>query len=166
MRVGAELRSCGDAVSTAAIWGSDCGLVFLLHNQFAVWIPLHEALSIHFSPDPAKSLSLLFPLHQCDFIFFPPVSLFVWFTITPEKKIQSLILKCYNKPKLKAVQNSLLSFLFCSPLQNFPPLQNYAPNCVSYSTSHSSSSTNCILWQCRDFGSNYISQSVCEGGGM
>lgn len=56
MRVGAGLRSCGDAVSTAAIWGSDSGLVFLLHNQFAVWIPLHITLNIHLSLDPLKSL--------------------------------------------------------------------------------------------------------------
>lgn len=41
MHVGAGLTSYGDALSTAAIWGSDSGLVFLLHNQFAVWIPLH-----------------------------------------------------------------------------------------------------------------------------
>lgn len=55
--MGAGLWSCGDALSTAAIWGSDGGLVFLLHNQFAVWIPLHITLNIHSSLDLAKSLS-------------------------------------------------------------------------------------------------------------
>lgn len=58
MRVGAGLCSCGDALSMAAIWGSDSGLVFLLHNQFAVWIPLHITLNIHSSPDPCFLLLL------------------------------------------------------------------------------------------------------------
>lgn len=73
MCVGAGLRSCGDALSTAAIWGSDSGLVFLLHNQFAVWIPLHTTLTIHSSLDPSKSLFLLY-------IFPIPVSFAFLFT--------------------------------------------------------------------------------------
>lgn len=56
MHVGAGLKSRRDSEHTAAIWGSDRGLVFLLHNQFTVWIPLHITLNIHLSLDPLKSL--------------------------------------------------------------------------------------------------------------
>lgn len=56
MHEGAGLKSRRDSEYTAAIWGSDRGLVFLLHNQFTVWIPLHITLNIHLSLDPLKSL--------------------------------------------------------------------------------------------------------------
>lgn len=68
MHVGAGLWSCGDALSTAEIWSSDSRLVFLLHNQFAVWIPLHITLNMHSSPDPAKSL---FSFTLCQFHVVP-----------------------------------------------------------------------------------------------
>lgn len=65
MQVGARLWSCGDALSVAEIWGSDSRLVFLLHNQCAVWIPLHISLNMYSQLDPAKSLPP-FP-HSTDF---------------------------------------------------------------------------------------------------
>lgn len=55
--------------SIAEIWGSDSRLVFLLHNQFAVWIPFYTTLNMHCSLDPAKTPFLL---HQLYFISFSP----------------------------------------------------------------------------------------------
>lgn len=57
--------------STAEIWGSDSRLVFLLHNQFAVWIPFYTTLNMHCSLDPAKNLSSFPP---------PPIIFHVFFT--------------------------------------------------------------------------------------
>lgn len=84
MHVGAGLWSCGDALSTAEIWSSDSGLVFLLHNQFAVWIPLHITLNMHSSPDPAKSLFFFHPLPISRCPFFSPAHIFVYLTFKPE----------------------------------------------------------------------------------
>lgn len=82
MHVGAGLRSCGDALSTAQICGSDSRLVFLLHNQFAVWIPLHITLNTQSLLDPAKSLfSFLTP---------PIFIIFYWFTALFHLKMSNL----------------------------------------------------------------------------
>lgn len=94
MRVGAGLQSCGNASSTAAIWGSDSGLVFLLHNQFAVWIPLHITLNIHSLLDLVKSCSwfFFFFFHQFHLIclvphFFVGVTFIPWGVRSPVLKI-------------------------------------------------------------------------------
>lgn len=114
MYVGAGLWSCGDAPSTAEIWGSDSRLVFLLHNQFAVWIPLHITLNTHTLLDPAKSLSSFLP---------PPISLHVFFTglhlcFTFKNLKMPNLYHCKQLPH-EAVQNSfLLCLFFYQPLQN------------------------------------------------
>lgn len=76
--MGAGLWSWGDMLSTAEIWGSDSGLVFLLHNQFAVWIPLHITLNIQSTFDPAQSHPpFLSPLANfTSSLFHPLTSLF------------------------------------------------------------------------------------------
>lgn len=82
MCVGAGLWSYGNALSTAAIWGSDSGLVFLLHNQFAVWIPLHITLNILSMLDPLKSIFSfsLFPPYTYSTSSLFPAYFFVCFT--------------------------------------------------------------------------------------
>lgn len=112
MYVGAGLWSCGDAPSTAEIWGSDSRLVFLLHNQFAVWIPLHITLNTHTLLDPAKSLSSFLPPRQFHCMSFSPACIFV----SPSKTLRCPISITVNNSHMKRSRIHFYYFFFSTNL--------------------------------------------------
>lgn len=121
--MGARLWSCGDALSTAAIWGSDSGLVFLLHNQFAVWIPLHITLNIH---SCRISLLLLLLSRSTNFtsvlffflfilLFASPSNLNLYHStniINSHMKLSIIYLSCFFFSHNLSKPSLLLQFLF------------------------------------------------------
>lgn len=129
--MGAGLWSCGNALSTEEIWGSDSRLVLLLHNQFAVWIPLHKTRNTHSPLDSAQSLTCI--LH-------PPISLLSIFHLLASlflrQNPQMLNLCHYKQLPHDAVQKSLLFFCRLNSLDFF--------FCFS-ATNHSKICTNCLF---------------------
>lgn len=109
--MGAGLRSCGNALSTEEIWGSDSRLVFLLHNQFAVWIPSHKTRNTNSPLDPAQSLTSF--LH-------PPISLHLFFTCShlcfSFRTLRFQIDVTRNKSHMMLSRNHFCFILFVSDL--------------------------------------------------
>lgn len=157
MYVGAGLWSCGDAPSTAEIWGSDSRLVFLRHNQFAVWIPLHITLNTHSPLDPAKSLSSFLPL---------PISLHVFFTglhlCFTFKNLRCPISITVNNSHMKRSRIHFHYFFFSTNFSKTSISLVFYSKYVSFPNSHGRFCTHCIFGQCGGLTRGVIiSGSVC-----
>lgn len=133
--------------------------MFLLHNQFAVWIPLHITLNIHSLLDPAKSLSFFLPSPVSLHLSFQPLaSLFV----SPSNLEMSNLCRSNIFTELKAVQNSHLSVLFFLLTSlGTSHLLFLSKMCVVFPLVTVDSAPTAFSGNTGDLGSNYIRVCLC-----